>query len=419
VVPADPAVAAAVADAHRREWAFVLAATVRVTRDLDLAEECVQDAYARALATWGSRGTPANPGAWLTTVARRRALDLLRRDATLRRSLPLLLDDDQVDPDPADADEMDAHVIADDRLRLIFTCCHPAIAAEAQVALTLRLLCGLTTAEVARAFLVSEPTMAARITRAKKKIATARIPYRVPPADQLPARIDAVLTVVQLLFTTGHTAPAGSDLVRRDLVERALDLARMLRVLLPNDADVAGLLALILLTDARRATRVSVDGRMQLLADQDRTKWDRHAIGEGIALVREALRRRPPGRFALMAAIAAVHADAATWQDTDWRELVALYDLLVQLWPSPVVALNRAVAVGLADGPGAGLTALDALAAEPQLAGYGYLASARADFLRRLGRTAEARECYEEALLLTENAVERDFLAARLDQLRD
>jgi len=413
---ADPAVAAAVADAHRREWAFVLAATVRVTRDLDLAEECVQDAYARALATWGPRGVPTNPGAWLTTVARRRALDLLRRDATLRRSLPLLLDDDQVDPDPADA--LDADVIADDRLRLIFTCCHPAIAAQTQVALTLRLLCGLTTAEVARAFLVSEPTMAARITRGKKKIATARIPYRVPPADQLPARIDAVLTVVHLLFTTGHTAPAGADLVRRDLVERALDLARMLRALLPHDADVAGLLALILLTDARRATRVGADGRMRLLADQDRAKWDRRAISEGIALVREALRRRPPGRFALMAAIAAVHADAPTWQDTDWRELVALYDLLVQLWPSPVVALNRAVAVGFADGPRAGLVALDALADEPQLAGYGYLASARADFLRRLGRVEQARACYEEALLLTENTVERDFLAARLEQLR-
>jgi len=413
---ADPAVAAAVADAHRREWAFVLAAAVRVTRDLDLAEECVQDAYARALATWGPRGVPTNPGAWLTTVARRRALDLLRRDATLRRSLPLLLDDDQVDPDPADA--LDADVIADDRLRLIFTCCHPAIAAQTQVALTLRLLCGLTTAEVARAFLVSEPTMAARITRGKKKIATARIPYRVPPADQLPARIDAVLTVVHLLFTTGHTAPAGADLVRRDLVERALDLARMLRALLPHDADVAGLLALILLTDARRATRVGADGRMRLLADQDRAKWDRRAISEGIALVREALRRRPPGRFALMAAIAAVHADAPTWQDTDWRELVALYDLLVQLWPSPVVALNRAVAVGFADGPRAGLVALDTLADEPQLAGYGYLASARADFLRRLGRVEQARACYEEALLLTENTVERDFLAARLEQLR-
>jgi RNA polymerase sigma factor (sigma-70 family) len=414
-VAADPSIAAAVAEAHRREWAFVLAATVRITRDLDLAEECVQDAYAKALTTWASRGVPANPGAWLTTVARRRALDLLRREATRRRSLPLLLDD-QVEPEP---EEIAAHEIADDRLRLIFTCCHPAIAPEAQVALTLRLLCGLSTAEVARAFLVSESTMAARITRAKKKIAAARIPYRVPPADELPARIDTVLTVVHLLFTTGHTAPAGDDLVRRDLVERSLDLARMLRALLPTDADVAGLLALILLTDARSATRVAQDGRLLLLSEQDRTQWDREAISEGVALVREALRRRPPGRFALMAAIAAVHAEAPTWQNTDWREVVALYDVLVQIWPSPVVALNRAVAVGLADGPDAGLEALDALAAELQLAGYGYLAAARADFLRRLGRTAEARSFYEEALLLTENTIERDFLATRLQQLGD
>jgi RNA polymerase sigma factor (sigma-70 family) len=412
-VAGDVAAAGAVADAHRREWAFVLAATVRVTRDIDLAEECVQDAYARALTVWAAEGVPANTGAWLTTVARRRAIDLLRRDARLRRSLPLLLLDDQHEDEEAAAPEE----IPDDRLRLIFTCCHPAIAEEAQVALTLRLLCGLTTAEVARAFLVSEPTMAARITRAKKKIAAARIPYRVPSAAELPGRVDAVLTVVNLLFTTGHTAPVGSDLVRRDLVERALDLARMLRVLLPADPGVAGLLALILLTDARRATRVADDGRLLLLAEQDRTRWDRDAIGEGVALVREALRRRPPGRFALMAAIAAVHSEAPTWQDTDWGEVVALYDLLVQLWPSPVVALNRAVAVGFADGPGAGLAALDALSAEPQLVGYGYLAAARGDFLRRLGRVAEARACYEEALLLTENTVERDFLAGRLDEL--
>jgi len=406
-------VAAAVAEAHRREWAFVLAATVRATRDLDLAEECVQDAYAQALSTWGPRGVPANPGAWLTTVARRRAVDLLRREERLRKTLPLLLDD-RVVPGPGDVEDED---VPDDRLRLIFTCCHTAIALESQVALTLRLLCGLTTAEVARAFLVTEPTMAARITRAKKKIAAARIPYRVPPADELPARIEAVLTVVHLLFTTGHTAPAGEDLVRRDLVERSLDLARMLRGLLPDDADVAGLLALILLTDARRATRVAENGRLLLLEDQDRSRWDRQAISEGVALVREALKRRPPGRYALMAAIAAVHAEAPSWNETDWAEVVALYDLLVDIWPSPVVALNRAVAVGLAEGPAAGLRAVDALAGEPQLAGYAYLAAARADFLRRLGRIEEARAAYREALELTENGTERDFLASRLRQL--
>ena len=403
--------AAAIAEAHRREWAFVLAATVRVTRDLDLAEECVQDAYTRALESWARSGIPASPGAWLTTVARRRALDLRRRSARFARSLPLLLDD------PYEPDEEPPHEVADDRLRLIFTCCHPALAPAAQVALTLRLVCGLSTTEVARAFLVSETTMAARITRAKKKIASARIPYRVPSAEELPARTDAVLSVVHLVFTTGHTAPAGERLVRQDLVERALDLARMLRSLLAADREVAGLLALILLTNARSATRVSAEGELLLLADQDRSRWDQEAIAEGRDLVREALRRRPPGRFALMAAIAAVHAEAASFEETAWREIVALYDLLGEIWPSPVVALNRAAAVGLADGPAAGLQALDALAAEPRLATYRYLAAARADFLRRLGRTAEARGAYQEALLLTENAVERAFLAGRLEAL--
>jgi RNA polymerase sigma-70 factor (ECF subfamily) len=402
------AVAAAVADAHRREWARVLAATVRVTRDLDLAEECVQEAYARALTVW-QEGVPASPGAWLTTTARNRALDELRRSATMRGKLPLL-----VEPEP---EPEAASPFPDDRLRLVFTCCHPALAREAQVALTLRLLCGLTTAEVARAFLVPEATMAARITRAKKKIAAARIPYAVPPAADLPGRVDAVLTVVHLLFTTGHTAASGPALQRPDLVERALDLARMLRVLLPGDADVAGLLALVLLTDSRRETRVGPDGRLLLLEEQDRSRWDAAAITEGVALVREALRRRPPGRFALQAAIAAVHAGAPRWEDTDWREIVALYDLLGDRWPSPVVALNRAVAVGLAEGPAAGLAELDRLAAEPQLARYGYLAAARADFLRRLGRADEARLAYEEALLLTENEVERRFLAERLAAL--
>jgi RNA polymerase sigma-70 factor (ECF subfamily) len=411
-------VEAAVAEAHRREWGFVLAATVRVTGDIDMAEECVQDAYARALATWPRAGVPDKPGAWLTTVARRRAIDLKRHLSTRGRALPLLVEPAATDPAAVEAEvESDMLEVPDDRLRLIFTCCHPAIASEAQVALTLRLLCGLSTTEVARAFLVSDTTMAARITRAKKKIAAARIPYEVPSLPDLPARVEAVLTVVHLLFTTGHTAPAGADLVRGDLVERSLDLVRMLRLLLPDDADVAGLLALILLTDARRPARVDEDGRLVLLADQDRGTWDGVAIREGVVLVREALRRRPPGRFALMAAVAAVHAQAPSWQATDWAEIVDLYDLLVQIWPSPVVALNRAVAIGLAKGPEVGLAALDALATEPALASYSYLASSRADFLRRLGRQDEARLAYREALLLSENVVEREFLSGRLSEL--
>ena len=409
-------VAAAVADAHRREWGAVLAATVRVTRDLDSAEECVQEAYAQALTHWARSGVPARPGAWLTTVARRRALDASRRHARLERTLPLL-----VEREADSSASSDGHgvvgTLSDDRLRLVFTCCHPALSFEAQVALTLRLMCGLTTAEVARAFLVSEATMAARITRAKKKIAAARIPYRVPSQAELPERIAAVCDVVHLLFTTGHRVPVGEQLVRRDLVERALDLARMLRSVLPVDSDVAGLLALILLTDARRATRVSEEGRLLLLEEQDRRRWDRRAIAEGVSLVREALEHRPPGRYTLQAAIAAVHAEAPEWADTDWSEIVGLYDELCAVWPSPVVALNRAVAIGMAQGPLAGLDALDALSDEPQLAGYGYFPAARADFLRRLGRVREARAAYEDALALMENAVEREFLAGRLSRL--
>jgi RNA polymerase sigma factor (sigma-70 family) len=404
-------VAAAVAEAHRREWGFVLAATVRLTRDIDLAEECVQDAYAQALRVWAERGIPAKPAAWLTTAARNRALDQFRRESTFRRLMPMIVEDEVVDESVDGL--IDDGEIPDDRLRLICTCCHPALAPEARVALTLRLLCGLTTAEVARSFLVSEATMAARITRAKKKIAAAGIPYRVPSAADLPARMDAILSVVHLVFTTGHNAPIGEQLRRGELVERSLDLARILRALLPTDADVAGLLALILLTDARLATRMDADGRLLLLADQDRTQWDRAEIAEGIALVREALRRRPPGQFALQAAIAAVHAEAPSWDATDWGEVVALYDLLGQVWPSPVVALNRAVAVGFARGPEAGLVELDALAAEPQLATYAYLSASRADFLRRLGRDAEARVAYDEALVLTDNEVERQFLLER------
>jgi RNA polymerase sigma-70 factor (ECF subfamily) len=388
----------------------VLAATVRVTRDLDLAEECVQDAFARALTVWPASGPPRNAGAWLTTVARNRALDVMRREAGMRRRLPLLVQDEA-------AAEAEGEDIPDDRLRLVFTCCHPALAPEAQVALTLRLLCGLSTADVARAFLVSEPTMAARITRAKKKITQAGIPYRVPELADLPHRVDAVLGVLHLLFTTGHTAPSGAALVRVELVDRAVDLTRMLHGLL-STPEVAGLLALLLLTDARRATRTSPDGRLLTLEEQDRAQWDRTAIDEGLALVRSALQPGPPGRYAIQAAIAAVHADAATWADTDWGEIVALYGVLDRRWPSPVVRLNRAVAIGLADGAQAGLDALEPLGGEPALATYPYLPAARADFLRRLGRGVEARSAFEEALLLTDNEVERAFLTRRLAELQ-
>lgn len=416
----DPVVAAAVADAHRAEWGFVLAAAARLTGDLDEAQECAQDAFTHALATWTEAGIPTKPGAWLTMVARRRAMDLLRRRDLARAKLPLLADPTVCTPDdPAATVVLDEFAaIPDDRLRLVFTCCHPALPADARVALTLRLLCGLSTAEVAAAFLTSEPTMAARITRAKKKITAARIPYVVPDADELPERVTAVLDVVHLLFSTGHTAPAGAVLQRRELAERALDLGRMLRRLLPADPGVAGLLALILLTDARRTTRVDAEGRLLVLAEQDRARWDHREITEGLALLRAAMHHRPPSRYVLIAAIAATHATAPAWEATDWRQILALYDDLVAIWPSPVVALNRAIAVGHADGPTAGLAALDRLAGEPQLAGYHYLPAARAEFLHRLGRDEDATLAYQEALHLTDNTVEREFLTARLTQLR-
>jgi RNA polymerase sigma-70 factor, ECF subfamily len=403
-------VVAAVARAHRRDWAQVLATTARLTRDLDLAEECAQEAYAQALLSWTHSGIPDRPGAWLTTTARNRARDALRRESVLRRALPLLVSPESV-PGPEDG-------LDDDRLRLIFTCCHPALSRDSQVALTLRLVCGLSTAEVARAFLVSEPTMAARITRAKRKITAARIPYRAPSADHLAERVSAVLEVIHLIFTTGHTAPTGARLMRPDLVNSAIDLSRLLHLLMPRDAEVSALLALLLLIDARRDTRSSTRGRLLLLSEQDRTRWDTAQIAEGAALVTEALRTRPPTRYAIEAAIAAVHAEAPTWKDTDWAEIVGLYDVLLHLWPSPVVALNRAVAVGMRDGPRAGLDALTPLLAEPALAAYGYLSAARADFLRRLQQWTQAAEAYEAALTLTDNEAERAFLAERLGDVR-
>jgi RNA polymerase sigma factor (sigma-70 family) len=394
----------AVARAYRTEWARVLATTAQLTRDLDLAEECTQEAFARALRVWPSTGVPDRPGAWLTQVARNAALDDLRRRALLRERLPLLVTDEQ-------APEPDA-----DRLRLIFTCCHPALSREAQAALTLRLVCGLTTAEVARAFLTSEATMAARITRAKKKIAAARIPYRTPAPEDLGERVGVVLEVVQLIFATGHTAPSGPRLMRADLLDRALDLGRMLRLLMPADADVAAQLALMLLIDARSAGRVAADGRMLLLEEQDRSRWDADRIREGVALLVESLRRGRPGRYALQAAIAAVHAESPSWAATDWTALVDLYDRLAEVWPTAVVRLNRAVAVGLRDGPQAGL---DALASLPALGAYPYLSAARADFLRRLGRREEALAAYREALALTGNETERRFLSDRVSRMSD
>jgi RNA polymerase sigma-70 factor (ECF subfamily) len=375
----------------------VLAATVRVTRDLDAAEDAVQDAYVSALTAWARDGVPGRPGAWLTIAARRTALNALTRGRTLEAKLPLLLEP-EADPGVPDDD-----VIEDDRLRLVFTCCHPALAKEAQVALTLRLVCGVSTGDIAHAFLVSEPTLAARVTRAKKKIAAAGIPYVVP--DDLAPRLDAVLAVVHLLATTGHTAPSGEELGRADLSERALELARMLRALLPQEREVRGLLALLLLLKARATTRGDV------LADQDRSRWDPLLIWEADALIVAALKAGPPGRFTLQAAIAGIHAAAPRFEDTDWPQLLVLYDALLRVWPSPVVALNRAVVVAEIGGPEG---ALDAVEAIDGLAGYRYLWSTKAELLRRLGRHEEAGAAYREALRLSENAAERDFLAQRL-----
>jgi RNA polymerase sigma-70 factor (ECF subfamily) len=387
----------------------VLAATVRVTRDLDAAEEAVQDAYVQALRTWARDGVPDQPGAWLTTVARRGALNVMRSRRTLETKLPLLLE-----PEDSEMPEPDADTIPDDRLRLIFTCCHPALAQEAQIALTLRLVCGVATPDIAHAFLVAEATMAARLTRAKRKIAAARIRYAVPAADELPARLDAVLTVIHLLYAAGHTAHSGADLVRDELTSRALDLARMLRLLLPADREAAGLLALLLVHHARRATRTDAQGRLLRLEEQDRSAWDRERIAEADRLVVAALRAGPPGRFTLQAAIAALHAQAPSYAETDWPQILTLYDELLRIWPSPVVALNRAVAVSMVEGPEAALAEVEALDRDGRLAGYRYLPATKADLLRRLGRDAEAADAYRAALALSDNAAEQEFLAERV-----
>jgi RNA polymerase sigma-70 factor (ECF subfamily) len=385
---------------------------VRVVRDIDVAEEAVQDAYVQALRRWERDGVPDRPGAWLTTVARRTGLNLLQRRRTLETKLPLLIDR-RPEAVGAGVEVDEPPVIADDRLRLVFTCCHPALAPEAQVALTLRLVCGLPTADIARGFLVAEPTMAARLTRAKRKITTARIPYAVPSAAELTERLDAVLTVIHLLYATGHTAPTGADLVRHELCDRALDLAVLVRHLLADEREAAGLHALLLVHHARRATRVDAAGKLLRLEEQDRSHWDRTLIDEADRLIVAALRAGPPGRFTLQAAIAAVHAQAPSYAATDWPQIVALYDELLRVWPSPVVALNRAVAVAQVDGPEAALALVEALEHDGRLAGYRYLPATKADLLHRLDRHAEAADAYRAALRLADNAAEQDFLTER------
>ena len=404
----------AVQDAYRREWAQVLATTVRAAGDLDLAEDCVQEAFVSALTAWLDSGVPTNPGAWLTITARNKALNARRRASTLQSKLPLLIQPlDEQGPDGLE----EVPVIADDRLRLVFTCCHPALSFETQVALTLRLVCGLSTADIARTFLVSEPTMAARITRGKKKIQVARIPITMPQSDDVAKRLDAVLTVIDLFFTAGHTASSGDRLLDREVCIRSIELARLLRSLVPRSAEVAGLLALLLLTDSRRDTRVDGDGELVLLGQQDRTRWDTAEIVEGLRVAAAALESPEAGRFALQAGIAAEHVRAPSEPATDWARVVELYDRLMDVWPTPVVALNRAVAVAMAAGPAAGLAELDLVASDPSLRGYHYVPAARADLLRRLGHTAEAAEEYRQALMLVGNDVERRFLQRRLAEV--
>lgn len=405
-------VEAALAEVHERDWVRVVGTLVRSTRDLDLAEDAAQDAFVAAIDAWARDGIPASPVAWLITAARRRAIDRQRREMNLTRKLPLLIVPG--DDDPRRSDE-----IPDERLRLIFTCCHPSLAIEARVALTLRLVCGLETATIARLFVVPLPTMAARITRAKKKIAIAGIAYRVPEAHDLPTRLPAVLSVVYLLFTAGHTAPSGDRLVQPELTRRALGLASIMAQLMPEEPEVLGLFALLRLSDARREARVDTRGRLVLLERQDRSRWDQAAIREGIEAVESSLvrtRGRLPGRYALQAAIEAVHSEALGYEATDWRQLLCLYNLLREVAPSPIVEMNRAVIVSKLSGPDAGLAILDDLADWDGGEHYYLFAAARADLLRRLGRIAEANAEYRRALVLTGNAIEQGFLLDRIEE---
>jgi RNA polymerase sigma-70 factor, ECF subfamily len=402
---------AAVTRAHREEWARVVASLTRRFGDLDVAEEATAEAFATAVERWPARGVPPNPGAWLTTTANRKAIDRIRRERKRddkQREAQLLYDDEP--PEPLGA-------IEDDRLRLIFTCCHPALAMQTRVALTLRMVGGLTVAEIARAFLVQETAMERRITRAKAKIKAARIPYRVPSAEDLPARVSGVLAVLYLVFNEGYLATGpGTDPVRQDLTAEAIRLTRLVRALMPADGEVAGLLALMLLIEARRTARVSASGELVALDEQDRAAWDASLVAEGHRLVRERLATgTPPGRYQILAAINAVHTSARDVRDTDWAQIVALYDQLARLDPSPIVALNRAIAVAELDGPEVALAAVDRL--EDSLAGYHAYHTTRAELLRRLGRGQESRAAYDRAIELAGNTAETAYLTRRRDQL--
>jgi RNA polymerase sigma-70 factor (ECF subfamily) len=397
----------------REEYGRAVAVLLGAFGDIDVAEEAVQDAFTAAVQRWPSTGLPPSPAGWIITTARNRAIDRLRREASRedRHAQAAQLHDHGGPAEGGDVPgEPDGQgAVGDDRLRLIFTCCHPALAASVQVALTLRLLGGLTTAEIARAFLVPEPTMAQRLVRAKGKIRDARIPYRIPGEADLPHRLRAVLAVVYLIFNEGYTASSGNRLIREDLCAEAIRLGRLLTELMPGEPEVMGLLALMLLTESRRAARTGPDGGLVPLAEQDRGRWDRDLIAEGQAIVRQCLQGNQPGPYQIQAAINAVHTDAPTAAVTDWQQIVQLYDQLIALAPSPVVALHRAVAVAEVDGPDTALALVDGL----DLGSYYLYHAIRADLLRRLGRNAEARQAYEAAIARTENTAERDFLQRR------